>query len=235
MSTQTTREQAIQRLRGARTVSEIRAAMLFAFPLAEDPLVAEEMHNAQQRSKERQARQRVLDHDTHIIPAREPSHDNRETLLQELRTRRANGVSLRRIEKSLKNACHDDKCGAGKCSGTLQYKSLCMQFLTECIAARLKITLVRRHALNRYPFPADLAALMTRFMADPINTWLDFPEEVYNIGPRLERFFDAHIEPLQYEPNPKPIRDEAKSFRRHFKRIRDMLVVLQRCEQPPVT
>ena len=227
-----TREQAVQRLRDARTAAEIQAARIYAFPLAEDPAVAAEMRLAEQRRNERRTRERKLGHDTMLPPKRHPSHDQREVLLDELRRRRANGLGLMGIEERMKNACYDNKCGKDKCAGSLEYQSLCLQFLIECIAARIKITMVHRGALGRYPFPADLADLLNRFMADPINMWLDFPTQVYGLGPRLEQFFFANIDPLQEEPNPKPVRDEAKSFRRHYERIRDMLLVLKSCEQP---
>ena len=206
--------------------------MIFAFRLAEDPIVAAEMRLAEQRRTERRARERKLGYGTTIPPARHPSHDQREQLLDELRRRRANGLDLTAIEEKMKNDCYDNKCSEDKCAGSLEYQSLCLQFLIECIAARCKITMLQHGALGRYPFPADLVDLLNRFMADPINTWLDFPAQVYGLGPRLEQFFFAHIEPLQRQPNPKPVRGEARNFRIHYERIRDMLVVLRSCEQP---
>ena len=222
-------EQAIARLQAARTVPEISAAMLAAFEFGEDPAVHAEMKSASRRRMERAERQAKLSRPTTVAVARQASHTERERLLTELRERRANGRSLAGIEKEVKDYCRDDRCS--DCSSSLEFQSLCLSFMLECIAIRIKRTMVRHGAIARYNIDPDLSDLMLRFIADPVNVWLDHTNDVFAIGDRLENEYHTKVEPFTVQPHPEPVRKQAKSFKRHYKRIKDLLAHLRTCER----
>ena len=222
-------------LRAARSIPEIRSAMLegMGFDPDENPEVFEEMRRANVRREERRTREAALHRNTAMPSAVENEeqveHDKRQRLLTELRQKRADGVDLTGIETSVKNFCYDTKCE--DCNSSLEFQSLCIQFMIECIAIRIKITLIDNDAINRYNIEPPLAGLIRRFVADPVNVWLNEPDQVYSIGDRLEEVYQGHIEPLTHRPNPKDVRNEARSFRIHQKKIRSLLRHLQRCER----
>ena len=226
-----TANEAIFQLQSARTSAEIDAAILQAirnFTPDANPDVFQEIGVAYGRKNERNERLAKIRHDTVIPPRREPSHDKRERLLTELRSRRANGLDLSGIEKDVKDWCRDSHCG--DCSKSLEFQSLCLSFLLECIAVRLKITFIKNDNLNRFGIDTAISSVIRRFVTDPVNTWLDEPDHVYNIGNWLHQEFKSKVEHFQFQPHPKPLRDEAKEFRRHYERIRDMLSHLRSCE-----
>ena len=106
--------------------------------------------------------------------------------------------------------------------------------MLECIAQRIKRTMVTHGAIDRYSLDPALSDLMLRFIADPVNVWLDHPNRVFSIGDRLEEEYHTKVEPFTVQ-HPEPVRKQAKSFRRHYKRIKDMLAHLRTCERSTPT
>ena len=217
--------QAIERLQQAWTYRELRDALIHSVYFQRDPSVQAAIETARAKLKRiqklRHVAKRVL------APVRQQSHAERIALLEKVRRERAGSVSTEAVEKEMKNICKDFRCV--DCAESEEYKSICLQFLLECLAIRLA-TRQTFDLQNGYSIHPQVTAFQQRYIANPIGTWIHENARFNSLPDLLDEQYDTVVLPA-VKTDSRTSRQEAREYRLHKDAIRKIIESIRRCER----
>ena len=227
-------------LEEADTVEALTAALEAAEPFRDE--IGVDIINAKEKLERLRRYQKLARSLISPLLMRQKSHDHRWRMLAEMRLKRALKMDTASIDKEMKDHCYGERDGivpyCRDCSQSAEYQSLCLNFYIECIAVRIK-TRLQHDATNGYAIDPAVTAFMTRYVHDPIRTWLDEPHLLLGLPDKLDEQHASVVVPT--DDGSKVKRTEAKLFKSHTDAIRTAIANLARCDaatpsnHPPVT
>ena len=218
-------------LEEANTVEALTAALETAEPFRDE--IGVDIIIAQDKL-ERLRRYRKLARSL-ISPllVRQKSHDHRWRMLAEMRLKRSLKMDTTSIDKEMKDHCYGERDNMATppycrdCTQSAEYQSLCLNFYIECIAVRIK-TRLQHDVQNGYAIDPAVTAFMTRYVHDPIRTWLDEPHLLLGLPDKLDEQHASVVLPT--DDGSKIPHTEAKLYKSHADAIRDAIANLARCD-----
>ena len=156
---------------------------------------------------------------------RQTSHQNRLALLADVRGARNLGLDMEKLNTELKNNCYDTFCK--QCEESPEYATVCLQFMLECLAVRIK-TRLDTDAKNGYFYDPKVTAFMQRFVTNPLRTWVDETAAFYTLPDQLDTAYNTVV--LNTTVGRGKNNYEKNSFKRHIKSIRKMIESIKRCD-----
>ena len=223
----------VSHLQQAQDVASLRAAILAATPFGRDATVQVGVENARWRLSRLVRMTKLTPRSFDGVPIeRQKSHKDRVRLLMESRLKHAllsmgnEMLDVSSTEKQMKTLCHNDHCT--DCSESGEYQAICLQFVLDCVRVRIQ-TRLYYDKQNGYNIPERTRDFMEMYVANPVRTWLDFPQRLYSLENELDHAYNTVV--LATDDGTKDAFAEIRKYKGHIDSIAKMLRTLQACDR----
>ena len=218
-------DEVIHALNHAETDAELNAALLRATPYNDSHLVRDAIIAAQERQERRRRVVMLTSQVSDQVPVmRQDSHQERTGYLLQAQTNRSLGLEDEALSRSMKDTCKDFRCP--DCSEGGAYKSVCLHFMLQCLAIRIR-TRLEYDKINQYKILPETTALLQEFVGNPLQFWLDEHPYFRKIPDMLDKIYDRIVKPTVVD---EYTRHEAAQYESHKESIRKIVDSILRCE-----
>ena len=215
-------DEVIHALNHAETDAETNAALLRATPYNDSHLVRDAIIAAQER-QERRRRVGMLTVSQPPV-TRQESHQERMGYLLQAQTNRTLGLEDEALTRAMKDTCKDFRCP--DCNEGGAYKSVCIHFMLQCLAIRIR-TRLEYDKINQYKILPETTALLQEYVDNPLQFWLDEHPYFRKIPDMLDKIYTRIVQPTVVD---EYTRHEAAEYYKHKESIRKIVDSILRCE-----
>ena len=218
-------DEVIHALNSASTDAELNAALLRATPYNDSHLVRDAIIAAQERQEWRRRVVMLTSQVSDQVPVmRQDSHQERMGYLLQAQTNRTLGLEDEALTRAMKDTCKDFRCP--DCNEGGAYKSVCIHFMLQCLAIRIR-TRLEYDKINQYKILPETTALLQEYVDNPLQFWLDEHPYFLKIPDMLDTIYTRIVQPTVMDES---TRREADEYYKHKESIRKIVDSILRCE-----